>query len=84
MRARVSRRTLAVMMSHALRRQVAFMHALCAVATRRATRLVDAFCLALATAHTGAAGPQGGSADDAGRGHVGAKAKCDDAQAAAQ
>jgi hypothetical protein len=49
---------LAVMMSHALRREIAFMHALCAVLARGATVLVDALGLALSAAHAGAAGPQ--------------------------
>lgn len=63
----VSRRTLAVVVGHALRGQIAVVHALGAVLARRATILVDALGLAFATAHTGAASPEGGRAHNAGR-----------------
>ena len=60
-------RRLAVMMSHALGGQIALVHALCAVLAGRATVVVDALGLALAAADTGATGPKGGRANDAGR-----------------
>lgn len=42
------------------------MHAFGAVLARRAAVFVDALGLALAAAHTGAAGPEGGGSDNAG------------------
>ncbi len=57
---------LAMMMSHALRGEIALMHALCAILAGCATVLVDAFGLALAAADTSASGPEGSSAHSAG------------------
>lgn len=51
-------------MAHGLGGQIALVHALCAVLARSASILVDALGLALATAHTSAAGPEGGPADE--------------------
>lgn len=65
-RARVTGWALAVMMGHALRGEIALVHSLGAVLARRAPVLVDALGLALAAAHTGAAGPEGGRAHHAG------------------
>lgn len=56
----VASRALAVMVSHALRGQIALVHALCAVLAGRAAIFVDALGLALAAAHTSAACPEGG------------------------
>lgn len=53
-------RRLAVVMGHGLGGQIAFVHALGAVLAWRAAVLVDALGLALAAAHTGAAGSEGG------------------------
>lgn len=64
MRIGVSRRTLAVMMSHALRWQIAVVHSLCAVLARCATIFVYTLGLAFATAHTGAARPKGSRANN--------------------
>lgn len=60
LRACVASRALAVMVSHALRGQIALVHALCAVLAGRAAIFVDALGLALAAAHTSAACPEGG------------------------
>lgn len=49
-------------MAHGFGRQIAFVQALCAVFARSATVFVDAFRFALATAHAGAAGSEGGRA----------------------
>jgi hypothetical protein len=57
----------AVMMSHALRGQIALVHALGAVLARSAAIVVDALGLALAAADTRATGPEGGRANHAGR-----------------
>lgn len=65
----VARRALAVVVGHALRREVAVVHALGAVLARSPAVLVDALGLALAAADTSAAGPKGGRAYDARR-HV--------------
>jgi hypothetical protein len=67
MGAGVTSRTLAMMMGHALGWQIAFVHALGAVLAWRAPVFVDALCLALAAAHTRAAGPEGSRADHARR-----------------
>lgn len=65
----MARRALAVMMGGAVRGQVAFVHALHAVAAGCAAVLVDALCFAFAAAHAGAASPQGGRANHASLGH---------------
>lgn len=49
------------------------MHAFCAVLARRPPVLVHTLGLALATAHAGAASPEGGGADDPGHGLSGEK-----------
>lgn len=49
--------------THGLGGQIALVHTLCAVLARSATILIDTLGLALATAHTGAAGSQGRRAD---------------------
>lgn len=64
---RVSRRTLPMMMSHALRGQVALVHAFGAVLAWRAAVLIHAFRLAFAASHAGSAGPERCRAYDAGR-----------------
>lgn len=61
---------LAVVMGHALRGQIALMHAFCAVFARRAAVFVDTLGFALAAAHTSAAGSKGSGAHHAG-GHCG-------------
>lgn len=60
MRIGVSRRALAVMMGHALRGQIAIVHALCAVLAGRAAILVDTLGLALPASNTSAAGSESG------------------------
>ena len=69
MSARMPGRTLAVMMRHAFRGKIALVHALGAIAAGWSSRFIYALGLALAAAHTGAAGPQGGPTYDAGRRH---------------
>lgn len=72
----MARRTLAVEMSGAVRGQIAFVHALHAVFARSPAVDVDTLCLALAAAHTSAAGPEGSRAHHACFRHGGAFASC--------
>lgn len=58
---------LAVVMRNALRRQIAFVHALCAVFARRAAIFIDTLGLAFAASHAGTSGPEGGRANSASR-----------------
>lgn len=60
-------RRLAMMMGHGLGGQIALVHALGTVLARSAAVFVDALGFALATAHAGAAGSEGGRPHNAGR-----------------